>query len=34
MTLAHSLFIIVLTVLNIGGAVWLLWWTRRSRWRR
>src|SRR5690349_520335 len=30
MTLAHSLFIIVLTVLNIGGALWLLWWTRRS----
>ena len=31
MTLAHSLFIIILTVLNIGGALWLLWWTRRSR---
>ena len=31
MTLAHSLFIIVLTALNIGGALWLLWWTRRSR---
>jgi cytochrome c oxidase cbb3-type subunit 3 len=31
MTLGHSLFIIVLTVLNIGGALWLLWWTRRSR---
>jgi cytochrome c oxidase cbb3-type subunit 3 len=31
MTLGHSLFIIVLTVLNIAGAVWLLWWTRRSR---
>jgi cytochrome c oxidase cbb3-type subunit 3 len=30
MTLGHSLFIIVLTVLNIGGALWLLWWTRRS----
>jgi cytochrome c oxidase cbb3-type subunit 3 len=31
MTLSHSLFIIVLTLLNIGGALWLLWWTRRSR---
>jgi cytochrome c oxidase cbb3-type subunit 3 len=30
MTLGHSLFIIVLTVANIGGALWLLWWTRRS----
>src|SRR5687768_2308257 len=30
MTLAHSIFIIVLTVANIGGALWLLWWTRRS----
>jgi cytochrome c oxidase cbb3-type subunit 3 len=30
MTRAHSLFIIVLTVLNIAGALWLLWWTRRS----
>jgi cytochrome c oxidase cbb3-type subunit III len=31
MTLGHSLFIIALTVLNIAGALWLLWWTRRSR---
>ena len=31
MTLSHSLFIIVLTLANIGGALWLLWWTRRSR---
>ena len=31
MTLGHSLFIIVLTLANIGGALWLLWWTRRSR---
>lgn len=31
MTLGHSLFIIVLTVANIAGALWLLWWTRRSR---
>lgn len=31
MTLAHSLFIVVLTLANIGGALWLLWWTRRSR---
>jgi cytochrome c oxidase cbb3-type subunit 3 len=30
MSLSHSLFIIVLTVLNIAGAMWLLWWTRRS----
>jgi cytochrome c oxidase cbb3-type subunit III len=31
MTLGHSLFIIVLTAFNIAGALWLLWWTRRSR---
>jgi cytochrome c oxidase cbb3-type subunit 3 len=31
MTLSHSLFIVVLTLANIGGALWLLWWTRRSR---
>src|SRR5690348_13965220 len=31
MSLGHSLFIIVLTIANIGGALWLLWWTRRSR---
>jgi cytochrome c oxidase cbb3-type subunit 3 len=30
MTLGHSLFIIVRTVLNNRGALWLLWWTRRS----
>jgi cytochrome c oxidase cbb3-type subunit III len=30
MMLSHSLFIIVLTVLNVAGALWLLWWTRRS----
>jgi cytochrome c oxidase cbb3-type subunit 3 len=30
MSLSHSIFIIVLTVLNIAGAMWLLWWTRRS----
>jgi cytochrome c oxidase cbb3-type subunit 3 len=30
MTHSHSLFIIVLTVANIAGALWLLWWTRRS----
>lgn len=30
MTRAHSIFIIVLTVANIAGAMWLLWWTRRS----
>jgi cytochrome c oxidase cbb3-type subunit III len=31
MTRAHSIFIIALTLLNIAGALWLLWWTRRSR---
>ena len=30
MTFGQSLFIIVLTVANIAGALWLLWWTRRS----
>jgi cytochrome c oxidase cbb3-type subunit III len=30
MTHAHSIFIIVLTVANVAGALWLLWWTRRS----
>jgi cytochrome c oxidase cbb3-type subunit 3 len=30
MTLSHSLFIIVLTIANVAGALWLLWWTRRS----
>jgi cytochrome c oxidase cbb3-type subunit 3 len=30
MTTGQSLFIIVLTVANIGGCLWLLWWTRRS----
>jgi cytochrome c oxidase cbb3-type subunit III len=29
-TPGHSLFIIVLTVANVAGALWLLWWTRRS----
>jgi len=27
---AFSIFIIVLTLANIVGALWLLWWTRRS----
>jgi cytochrome c oxidase cbb3-type subunit III len=31
MTRAHSIFIVALTLLNIAGALWLLWWTRRSR---
>jgi cytochrome c oxidase cbb3-type subunit 3 len=31
MTLSHSLFIIVLTVGNVAGALWLLWWMRRAR---
>jgi cytochrome c oxidase cbb3-type subunit III len=31
MTRAHSIFIIALTLLNIAGALWLLWWTRRTR---
>jgi cytochrome c oxidase cbb3-type subunit III len=30
MTLGQSLFIIILTVANIAGCVWLLWWTRRT----
>ena len=30
MTRAHSIFIVVLTLANILGALWLLWWTRRS----
>ena len=30
MTTGQSLFIIVLTVANIAGCLWLLWWTRRS----
>ena len=30
MTTGHSIFIIVLTVANIAGCLWLLWWTRRS----
>jgi cytochrome c oxidase cbb3-type subunit 3 len=30
MTRAHSIFIIFLTLANIVGALWLLWWTRRS----
>ena len=30
MTAGHSIFIIVLTVANIAGCLWLLWWTRRS----
>ncbi|HEY6123489.1 MAG TPA: cytochrome-c oxidase, cbb3-type subunit III [Steroidobacteraceae bacterium] len=30
MTSAHSVFIIALTLANIAGALWLLWWTRRS----
>ena len=30
MTLGQSLFIIVLTVANVAGCIWLLWWTRRS----
>jgi cytochrome c oxidase cbb3-type subunit 3 len=31
MTRAHSIFIIVLVIANIGGALWLLWWTSRTR---
>ncbi|HET9472588.1 MAG TPA: cytochrome-c oxidase, cbb3-type subunit III [Steroidobacteraceae bacterium] len=30
MTAGQSIFIIVLTVANIAGCMWLLWWTRRS----
>jgi cytochrome c oxidase cbb3-type subunit 3 len=29
-TRGQGLFIVALTVANIGGALWLLWWTRRS----
>jgi cytochrome c oxidase cbb3-type subunit 3 len=29
-TAGQSIFIIALTVANIAGCVWLLWWTRRS----
>jgi cytochrome c oxidase cbb3-type subunit 3 len=29
-TTGQSLFIIVLTIANIAGCIWLLWWTRRS----
>lgn len=31
MTAGHGLFIVVLTLANIGGALWLLWWTRKDR---
>ena len=31
MTRAHSIFIIALTLANILGCLWLLWWTRRDR---
>jgi cytochrome c oxidase cbb3-type subunit III len=30
MTRGHAAFIVVLTLANIAGALWLLWWTRRS----
>ena len=30
MTTGQSLFIIILTVANVAGCLWLLWWTRRS----
>jgi cytochrome c oxidase cbb3-type subunit 3 len=30
MTTGQSLFIVILTVANIAGCIWLLWWTRRS----
>jgi len=30
MTLGQSLFIIILTLANVAGCIWLLWWTRRS----
>jgi len=29
-TTGQSIFIIVLTAANVGGCLWLLWWTRRS----
>ena len=30
MTTGQSIFIIVLTLANVAGCIWLLWWTRRS----
>ena len=30
MTTGQSLFVVILTVVNIAGALWLLWWTSRS----
>ena len=30
MTTGQSIFIIALTVANVAGCLWLLWWTRRS----
>src|SRR5215510_16329316 len=30
MTTGQSLFVIILTLANIAGMLWLLWWTRRS----
>jgi cytochrome c oxidase cbb3-type subunit 3 len=29
-TVGQSVFIVVLTLVNIAGCIWLLWWTRRS----
>jgi cytochrome c oxidase cbb3-type subunit 3 len=31
MSTQWSLFVIALVVLNVGGALWLLWWTARRR---
>ncbi|HET7811893.1 MAG TPA: cytochrome-c oxidase, cbb3-type subunit III [Steroidobacteraceae bacterium] len=30
MSTAFSIFVIVLTLANVAGALWLLWWTRRA----
>ncbi|HSC08787.1 MAG TPA: cytochrome-c oxidase, cbb3-type subunit III [Steroidobacteraceae bacterium] len=31
MSNAWSLYIVVLVLINVGGALWLLWWTRRRK---
>jgi cytochrome c oxidase cbb3-type subunit 3 len=31
MSSAWSLYIIVLVLINVAGALWLLWWTRRRK---
>ncbi len=31
MSIGWSIFLIILIVINIGGSIWLLWWTSRRR---